>query len=132
MNKFTIKKEHILLCQRMWVEWNDDGFGAPTIDQKRPYGNSDVLHDIVLILDPILKKENFFSTKQLRQLEDGDYDLDQMLSEKQIHYLEKLHHETQIVLQIILLRSGSTLKPLIGKEFVKRDKYDDLSWVMKK
>ena len=34
----------------MFVDWNDCEYGAPTIDPKRPYGNSDVEHEIIAIL----------------------------------------------------------------------------------
>ncbi len=43
---FTITKDHLNLLKRMYVSWDDCEFGAPSIDCKRPYGNSDVLDDI--------------------------------------------------------------------------------------
>ena len=43
---FTITKDHLKLLKRMYVGWDDCEFGAPAIDCKRPYGNSDVLDDI--------------------------------------------------------------------------------------
>ena len=48
--EFIIKPEHIKLAKRMNVGWDDAEYGAPEIDPKRPYGNSDVEHDIAEIL----------------------------------------------------------------------------------
>lgn len=53
--KFTITKEHIALIQRMNILWNGrDENGAPMVDLKRPYGNSDVISDIAEII--VIKK----------------------------------------------------------------------------
>lgn len=46
MELFEVTENHIKLLKRMIVQWNDVEFGAPTIDPKRPYGNSDVINDI--------------------------------------------------------------------------------------
>lgn len=43
---FILKKEHLDLMKRFHIDWNDSEFGAPTIDSKRPYGNSDTERDI--------------------------------------------------------------------------------------
>ena len=40
MKTFTLTKDHINLLSKMWVSWEDAEFGAPSIDPKRPYGNS--------------------------------------------------------------------------------------------
>ena len=48
--KFTLTENHIKLLCRAYVGWNGAEFGAPSIDPKRPYGNSDVLHDMGDIL----------------------------------------------------------------------------------
>lgn len=37
----------IALLKRLEFEWSDGGYdGSPTVDSKRPYGNSDVLGDL--------------------------------------------------------------------------------------
>lgn len=51
--KFTLTKNHIKLLQRMYVSWYNCEYGAPCIDPKRPYGNSDVEEDIREILPNI-------------------------------------------------------------------------------
>jgi len=47
---FEVKPEHILLLNRTVINWQDCEFGAPEVDPKRPYGNSDVYSDIAEIL----------------------------------------------------------------------------------
>lgn len=48
--KFELKPEHIKLLSSAYIGWNDAEYGAPEIDPKRPYGNSDVEEDICDIL----------------------------------------------------------------------------------
>lgn len=76
---FTFTEQHRKLLQRMTVGWGSDEFGAPEIDPKRPYGNSDVYRDMAEIL--------------------GWPD---DLSEDQIRQLDQLHSETQTALEILL------------------------------
>lgn len=77
--------DHIKLLQRMYVGWEDCEYGAPAIDCKRPYGNSDVPGDIAEILgwryDP----------------EDDMFDYDGMHDAAR-----KIHEEMQTVLQILV------------------------------
>lgn len=44
--RFSVTEDHLLLARAMNVGWCGDEFGAPQIDPKRPYGNSDTLGDI--------------------------------------------------------------------------------------
>lgn len=74
---FNITKDHLKLLQRLTVDWQDSEYGAPAIDPKRPYGNSDVENDIREILGKKL------SASQCRDI----------------------HEDMEIVLQI-LLRNG--------------------------
>jgi hypothetical protein len=50
VTEFTVTDDHLKLLRRAYVSWDDCEFGAPEIDCKRPYGNSDVLDDIGEIL----------------------------------------------------------------------------------
>mgnify|MGYP001602384821 CR=1 FL=1 len=50
MANIEITPAHIKLAKRMYVQWQDCEYGAPEIDPKRPYGNSDVEGDIAEIL----------------------------------------------------------------------------------
>lgn len=47
---FEVTAEHIRLLRSAYVEWQDCETGAPAIDPKRPYGNSDVAGDVNDIL----------------------------------------------------------------------------------
>lgn len=73
---FTMTDQHLALLREMNVGWQGDEFGAPEIDPKRPYGNSDVLDDMAEILGL-----------------DADADED---------VLRRLHRETETALQIVL------------------------------
>lgn len=44
-NEFFVTNTHIQLLNSCYVSWNSCEFGAPTIDPKRPLGNSDVETD---------------------------------------------------------------------------------------
>ena len=50
VTEFTVTEEHLKLLRRAYVGWDPCEFGAPAIDCKRPYGNSDVISDIGEIL----------------------------------------------------------------------------------
>jgi len=88
VTEFTVTDEHLKLLRRAYVGWDDCEFGAPEIDCKRPYGNSDVIGDIGEILgydevywrDPITEDYN-------ETVEDN---------------FSQLHAETGVVLQIAL------------------------------
>jgi hypothetical protein len=83
--RFTVKEEHLKLLRAAYVSWDGGEFGAPAIDCKRPYGNSDVYTDIAEILGI-----------ELRPDDNGE------ISEKQRIELRRLHEETQVALQIVL------------------------------
>ena len=81
--KFTLSKDHIKLLRRFQVGWQDCETGAPEIDPKRPYGNSDVETDMHEILT---------GKDQPDGCPDG----------KREEYL-KLHREMENALQIVLV-----------------------------
>ena len=85
MKKFEITEDHIKLLQKAYFGWENCEFGAPAIDCKRPYGNSDVLGDIAEILG--------------WKLEEDDYGYKE-LSEDQRDKAEQLHYGLENVLQI--------------------------------
>lgn len=101
METFEILPEHLTLLQNMYVGWQDCEYGAPEIDPKRPYGNSDVEGDILEIL---AGQRN--TSKNLRKItiagveykigENGEIS-DNLRSE-----LSRLHHETETALQLCL------------------------------
>jgi len=89
--KFTVTEDHLKLVERMYVEF-DSGceFGAPAVDPKRPYGNSDVYTDMGEILGII------------PTIVDEDDEDCAEFDDDQIALMDKLHNETAMVIQIIL------------------------------
>lgn len=83
MEMFLLTGNHLLLLRRLAIDID----GGPFIDQKRPYGNSDVLGDIAEILHLPGRDEN------------GEY------PEGQEALMECFHREMGTVLEIIF-RTG--------------------------
>lgn len=91
LKEFDLTEEHIKLLKRMSVCWSHVEYGAPVIDSKRPYGNSDVVGDIHDILSwPIGESYDM----------DEDYDHDKA---------RKIHEEMAIVLEIAIHNPGIDL-----------------------
>jgi hypothetical protein len=81
---FRLTEDHLRLLRKAVVSWDGCEFGAPAIDCKRPYGNSDVPRDIAEILG-----------------------IDWAAVEDKTHErLRALHEETETALEIVL-RTGS-------------------------
>lgn len=68
MDKFTILPEHIKLLKEANIGWNDCEFGAPSIDCKRPFGNSDVFTDIAKILEIPIDEDNGPNDEQQHEM----------------------------------------------------------------
>lgn len=100
LKKFELKEEHVKLVSSMYVSWQNCETGAPEINPKRPYGNSDVPSDIHFILT-------------------GDYP-DELSEELEDKYMT-LHEETKTALQIILhtksFEVGTYILNVYGKEW---------------
>mgnify|MGYP001086779590 CR=1 FL=1 len=101
MRTFVLNEKHIKLLRHSYVSWDSTEYGAAGIDPKRPYGNSDVLKDIVKIL---------FGDLPEKTIKD--------LSE----YANQIHGETKTALQIIL--TTGKFEPGI----YVADDYSDRSW----
>jgi len=104
--RFEIKPEHLKLIQRFCIGWQDCEFGAPEIDPKRPYGNSDVIQDMVEVLgfeeiDPERFLFKLFGEEYRLKGEDK-YNIEFDDQEKLVEILTNLHKETEIALQICL------------------------------
>jgi len=111
---FELKEEHLKLMKEFNVDWDDRAYdGAPAIDIKRPYGNSDVHGDMLEILGweklkDGLFKFTLFGKEYLIKGEDDDrvsgYDLDEDADCDELNAaLDKLHRETAVALQICLV-----------------------------
>lgn len=89
---FTVTEDHMKLLPHLWFEYQHDyEFGAPGVDQKRPYGNSDVYGDIAEHLE-------------LVGLEDSWGDVE--FTNFQKDYMDKVHKEMTTVLNIIVRNGG--------------------------
>lgn len=88
LTEFTITAEHLTLLRHARVRWSEVEFGAPEIDGKRPYANSDVLRDIAELTEPEFGKDD---------LVNWDAWLDR--NEERLAWL---HVETALALQIAL------------------------------
>ncbi len=97
VKRFTLTEEHVKLLRRVRVSWNDccGGFDAPTVDPKRPYGNSSVCNDI----HEILTGESIGRENSER---------DELTPEEEKRYF-KLHNETKIALQVVLTTGSFVL-----------------------
>ena len=97
MQRFSLKKDHLALIREAYFSYDESvEFGAPRIDPKRPYGNSDVYGDIgcILGIEP-----------------DGD---DDDFSTEQKEHMLRIHMETATALQIII-RTGE----FVPGEYIK-------------
>lgn len=116
MKTFILKEEHIKLLSNSYVAWNQgySEFGAPCIDSKRPYGNSDIIGDIYQILEGKRLDEN--------ELEKQGIDYCDFCDKLYEDY-KKLHEETETALQIILhtkdFQIGTYRSSRYGKDWVK-------------
>jgi hypothetical protein len=106
--EFTVTGEHLRLLRRAHVFWDEAEFGAPSIDPKRPYGNSNVYRDIAEILEvPEREWED----------EGRDWSLD-----TEWRFL-RLHVETAIALQI-----GLATGEFRTGRYVRDDDWDRHRW----
>lgn len=85
MKHFTVLPAHLKLLNYAYVSWNGVEHGAPSIDPKRPYGDSDVYESMAKILGLVYDKE-----------------ADEPFNNDEIKMMDTLHKETQTVLQIVL------------------------------
>lgn len=111
-DRFMLTQDHITLLQNAYVDWFDCEYGAPTIDPKRPYGNSSVEEDIVRILG--------WNKKCITCGHDPSQD---ELSEELRQKAQKIHTETQTALQIIL-----SVGHMTPGEYIQNDKFNRRSW----
>lgn len=100
-NEFELTTDHVKLLRRMYVGWNDAETGAPEIDPKRPYGNSDVPGDVAGILG-------------------WEYDADDDMPTHMEELAEALHRDTQLALQVVLT-AGSFEPGLYRRTWPRND-----------
>jgi len=113
IKEFEVTDEHIKLLRAMEVDWDDAEFGAPIINPKRPYGNSDVFKDMFKILGMTLKVGG------------KEIEIEGSLPLSIVDELFDLHKELEIVLEICL-RTGS-FEPGIYRTDKKSDDWKRIS-----
>lgn len=93
---FTVTEDHLKLLKRLQFRYSDYmEFGAPEVDAKRPYGNSDVYSDIGDILEWEPADEDRWGDKYF-----SDIQQERML---------KLHKSMVTVLEILVSNNGVEL-----------------------
>jgi hypothetical protein len=100
--RFTVTDEHIALLRAAVVRWEDCEYGAPSIDCKRPYGNSYVERDIAAILG-------------------WPHDRAAGLTDIQESRARELHEQTETVLQIILTTGAMQAGDYVRSETYTKD-----------
>lgn len=88
LREFEITDIHLKLLRLASIRWSEVEFGAPEIDGKRPYGNSNVLADVAAVVRPDIAA--------------SDPDLIYDYAEEHEAELSRLHVETAFALQIAL------------------------------
>lgn len=89
--RFTLTEDHLKLIREMHIYWDFGAYeGAPAVDIKRPYGNSDVAHDVAEIIGEVFTNAHKTVTGQ---------DYDEYMDEN-YDRLIALHKETADALQI--------------------------------
>jgi hypothetical protein len=92
VTEFTVTEDHLKLLRHAWVDsWDEgEGYGAPGINPKKPYGNSYVERDIAEILD---------APDDDWEWEDGEKAYVTPEAEERF---TRMHVETMVALQIVL------------------------------
>lgn len=106
MREFRLSRDHITLAAHMHVRWGPDRhpWGAPEVNQKRPYGNGDPAADVIRILG---WKVGEVHDDELRDR------------------AEELHEQMETAVQVIL-RNAGTVKPGLYHQV---NPHDPRSWV---
>jgi len=88
ITEFEITEQHLNLLRNAHVSWAATEFGAPEINPKRPYGNSNVPEDVAELVVPGFVGWGYEARETYVNINERD--------------LTRLHVETAIALQIIL------------------------------
>jgi hypothetical protein len=113
-NEFRLTHDHLKLLRRATVGWCGDEYGAPEIDPKRPYGNSDVSLDVADLLGWPVPVDG-----------EGHVDYEGAAWDALCDRARRVHLETQTALQIVVLNAGNQATPGLYRQ---TDEYDRHSW----
>lgn len=106
--EFTLTAAHIKLLRAFNVTWYEIETGAPAIDGKRPYGNSDVPRDVIAEVGEEMGWER-----------DEDECTPRLWREQEAAAFE-LHKQTKTALQIVL-STGSFAPGVYRSDWYGRD-----------
>lgn len=102
---FTVKQKHLKLLQHLVITSYDE-YGTPSVDGKRPFGNSDIDRDMLEILG-VVDKERWY------ELDDK-----QRSMLREVCELDKLFKELRVCLQIL------TVNLCISEGLYEASEYD--------
>jgi len=122
--EFKLTDDHLKLMKRMFIEWDDTAYdGAPAVNIKRPYGNSDVPNDVAEIVSG--REDDDTPDSPFHYGRDGD--LRSVEAEDgrvlTVEDLTAIHKEMATALQIVLC-TGAFRTGLYRTTRM----YDSLSW----
>lgn len=103
VTEFRITKEHLALVHRMFFDWDDNAYdGAPAVGIKRPYGNSDVIGDVLEIVGHVNGMTDLDIQDKAVFDREGDLRYIDLPDGRRVTVddLKRLHRETELVLQI--------------------------------
>jgi hypothetical protein len=125
VDTFTMSEHHLALLRRSYIE---EGDNAAEVNQKRPYGNSDIITDVAEIISGIDESDFDSDENEDRVRFDKEGDLRWIMDTKGVKYtrddLEELHKQTVTALQIVLVTG--VFEP---GEYQTTQRYDRRSWV---
>ena len=102
VRRFTVTEDHLKLLRHAWVDWDQgEGYGAPGINPKKPYGNSDVERDIAEILEAPDSDWEWVEI-EVGFPPPGARERVKDLRPEAAERFTRLHAETAIALQIVL------------------------------
>lgn len=107
IDEFALTEQHLTLLANAYVEWQFTETGAPAIDPKRPYGNSDVAADVAELFG--------FPVD-----DDGEY------TDEQLEKALELHHQTLVALEIVLQTRSFT--PGLYRR-TRKNEYERGTWL---
>lgn len=113
LSTFELTEDHLTLLRAAYTSWDDCEYGAPSIDPKRPYGNSDVAQDIAVKLGWV---EDYNAWCDLEELDDG-YAAMEALEER----AAAIHEELQTALQIVLYTGEFKVGKYVAKYPTSRE-----------
>lgn len=111
---FEVTENHIKLLGRLYIDWYNYAYnGAPGVDPKRPFGNSDVDGDIYQIINDV-------------QVLPEEAEEDEFWQERREEY-DKLFRDMEFVVQITtyLAGQGELIEPGV---YFRPDMYNRRVW----